>query len=125
MEALCIKAACVVHYNKECRTCVYRNCIVLYLYIYIALLAVYTNQKCFQCDRPREKRADDLMCQGYANTPVILSFTSLLPKWKNLTNSIRSVKISVQAICGLDKVTGNVRSRFRQGHWSIGVIPVV
>src|SRR6218665_393552 len=32
-------------------------CIVLYLYIYIALLAVHTNQKCFQCQRPREKRA--------------------------------------------------------------------
>jgi len=33
------------------------NCIVLYLYIYIALLAVHTNQKRFQCERPREKRA--------------------------------------------------------------------
>ena len=31
--------------------------IVLYLYIYIALLAVHTNQKRFQCERPREKRA--------------------------------------------------------------------
>src|SRR6218665_1875341 len=31
-------------------------CIVLYLYIYIALLAVHTNQKRFQCKRPREKR---------------------------------------------------------------------
>src|SRR6218665_2418640 len=30
---------------------------VLYLYIYIALLAVHTNQKRFQCKRPREKRA--------------------------------------------------------------------
>ena len=30
--------------------------IVLYLYIYIALLAVHTNQKRFQCERPREKR---------------------------------------------------------------------
>jgi len=29
--------------------------IVLYLYIYIALLAVHTNQKRFQCERPREK----------------------------------------------------------------------
>jgi len=28
-------------------------CIVLYLYIYI----VHTNQKRFQCERPREKRA--------------------------------------------------------------------
>ena len=27
-------------------------CIVLYLYIYIALLAVRTNQKRFQCERP-------------------------------------------------------------------------
>ena|SRR6218665_1960808 len=33
------------------------HCIVLYLYIYIAFLAVYTNQKRFQCERPREKRA--------------------------------------------------------------------
>jgi len=32
-------------------------CIVLYLYIYIALLTVLTNQKRFQCKRPREKRA--------------------------------------------------------------------
>jgi len=32
-------------------------CIVLYPYIYIALLAVHTNQKRFQCERPREKRA--------------------------------------------------------------------
>ena len=32
-------------------------CIALYLYIYIALLAVHTNQKRCQCDRPREKRA--------------------------------------------------------------------
>jgi len=32
-------------------------CMVLYLYIYIALLAVHTNQKRFQCERPREKRA--------------------------------------------------------------------
>jgi len=30
---------------------------LLYLYIYIALLAEHTNQKCFQCERPREKRA--------------------------------------------------------------------
>src|SRR6218665_3777987 len=32
-------------------------CIVLYLYIYLALHAVLTNQKRFQCKRPREKRA--------------------------------------------------------------------
>jgi len=32
-------------------------CIELYLYIYIALLAVHTNQKRFKCERPREKRA--------------------------------------------------------------------
>ena len=32
-------------------------CIVLYLYIYIALFAVHTNQKRFQCERPGEKRA--------------------------------------------------------------------
>ena len=34
---------------------VMHHCIVLYLYIYIALLAVHTNQKPFQCERPREK----------------------------------------------------------------------
>src|SRR6218665_3761173 len=28
---------------------------VLYLYIYIALFAVHTNQKRFQCERPREQ----------------------------------------------------------------------
>src|SRR6218665_432908 len=33
------------------------HCIVLYRFIYIALLAVHTNQKRFQCERPREKRA--------------------------------------------------------------------
>src|SRR6218665_1795669 len=32
-------------------------CRVVYLYIYIALHAVHTNQKHFQCKRPREKRA--------------------------------------------------------------------
>src|SRR6218665_3216933 len=37
-----------------------KGSIVLYLCIYIALLAVHTNQKRFQkfqCERPREKRA--------------------------------------------------------------------
>jgi len=29
----------------------------LYIYIYIALLAVHTNQKRCQCERPREKKA--------------------------------------------------------------------
>ena len=32
-------------------------CTALYLYIYIALLPVYTNQKRFQCEGHREKRA--------------------------------------------------------------------
>src|SRR6218665_225810 len=32
-------------------------CMVVYLYIYTALDAVHTNQKRFQCKRPREKRA--------------------------------------------------------------------
>src|SRR6218665_2419820 len=31
--------------------------IVLYLYIYIVLLAVHTNKKSFQCERPKEKKA--------------------------------------------------------------------
>ena len=30
---------------------------IVYIYIYIALLEVHTNQKRFQCERPREKRA--------------------------------------------------------------------
>jgi len=38
-------------------SCIVLCCIVLYLYIYIALLAVHTNQKRFQCERPREKKA--------------------------------------------------------------------
>jgi len=41
-------------------------CIVLYLYIYIALLAVHINQKRFQCERPREKRAvlyESVVCE--------------------------------------------------------------
>jgi len=29
---------------------------VLYLYIYIALLAAYANQKHLQCERPKDKR---------------------------------------------------------------------
>src|SRR6218665_2006137 len=37
--------------------CIVLYCIILYLYIYIARLAVHTNQKRFQCKRPREKRA--------------------------------------------------------------------
>ena len=32
-----------------------RHGIVMYLCIYIALLAVHTNQKLFQCERAREK----------------------------------------------------------------------
>src|SRR6218665_3005053 len=36
--------------------CRYLYRIVLYLYIYTALLAVNINQKRFQCERPREKR---------------------------------------------------------------------
>src|SRR6218665_1846830 len=34
-----------------------RYCIVFYPYIYIAPLAVHTNEKRFQCERPREKSA--------------------------------------------------------------------
>ena len=37
--------------------CIVLYCIELHLYIYIALLSVHTNQKRFQCKRPREKRA--------------------------------------------------------------------
>ena len=37
--------------------CIALNCIVLYLYIYIALFEVHTNQKRFQCKRPRKKSA--------------------------------------------------------------------
>jgi len=38
-------------------SCKMNVCIVLYLYIYTVLLAVNTNQKHFQCERPREKGA--------------------------------------------------------------------
>ena len=37
--------------------CVGVGCIVLYPYIYIALLAKHTNQKRVQCVRPRDKSA--------------------------------------------------------------------
>ena|SRR6218665_2406903 len=43
--------------ENEIKTYTDEYCIVLYLYLYIALLAVHTNQKRFQCERPREKRA--------------------------------------------------------------------
>src|SRR6218665_1783595 len=46
------------------------NCIVLYLYIYIALLAVHTNQKRFQCGRPREKKAVLRERKDALGTPV-------------------------------------------------------
>ena len=36
--------------------CTNIHCIVLYLYIHKALLAVHTNQKRFQCKRSREER---------------------------------------------------------------------
>ena len=35
----------------------YCYCILLYLYIYLALHVVHTDEKRFQCERPREKRA--------------------------------------------------------------------
>jgi|SRR6218665_3246005 len=44
-------------------------CIVLYLYIYIAPLAVHTNQKRFQCERPRENRT--VLRVGYDHLLVI------------------------------------------------------
>jgi len=43
--------------------------IVLYLYIYIALLAVHTNQKRFQCERPREKKVvvmEQFSCEKFS-----------------------------------------------------------
>src|SRR6218665_3911081 len=46
----CITWHCIVLH------CIVLHCIVLYLNIYIALLKVHTNQKRFQCERPREKR---------------------------------------------------------------------
>jgi len=45
-------------------------CIVLYLYIYIALLAVHTNQKRFQCERPKEKKAVLRERKDALGTPV-------------------------------------------------------
>ena len=41
----------------SCNNLLSLYCIILYLYIYIALLAVHTDQKRLQCERPREKRA--------------------------------------------------------------------
>src|SRR6218665_1787674 len=45
-------------------------CIVLYLKIYIALLAVHTNQNRFQCERPREKKAVLRERKDALGTPV-------------------------------------------------------
>jgi len=65
------------------------NCIVLYLYIYIVLLAVHTNQKRFQCERPREKREigyHDLLALTNIRLPWLLALTSWLPShtWQGL-----------------------------------------
>ena len=51
------------------------DCIVLYLYICIALLAVHTNQKRFQCVIPREKREWKMNhCLSLSNYRYILIF---------------------------------------------------
>src|SRR6218665_579651 len=55
-------------------------CIVLYLYIYIALLAVHTNQKRFQCERPREKKEKSCKVLGRVQVPSRVSVhPSLVP----------------------------------------------
>jgi len=46
--------SCKLHISKAA---LIWYCIVLYLHIYTELLAVHTNQKRFQRERPREKRA--------------------------------------------------------------------
>src|SRR6218665_1538686 len=46
----------VLYYYYYMYYCYYYYCIVFNLYIYIAPLALHTNQKWFQCERPREKR---------------------------------------------------------------------
>jgi len=60
----CIVLYCIVLYRivsyrivsyRIVSYCIVLYCIVLNLYIYIALLAVHTNEKRFQCERPREK----------------------------------------------------------------------
>ena len=53
----CIVLHCIALRCVALQYCIVLYFIVLYLYIYLALLAVHTNQKRFQCERPREKRA--------------------------------------------------------------------
>ena len=53
-----------------------QNCIVLYPYIYIALLAVHTNQKSFPFERPREKRAALREEKETLGSPVIKWYVS-------------------------------------------------
>src|SRR6218665_2499569 len=60
--AVCANGSINHHYSTEpphTAACgmIVLYCIVLYLYIYIALLPMHTNQKRFQCERHREKRA--------------------------------------------------------------------
>jgi len=43
----------------------------LYLYIYIALLEVHTNQKRFQCERPRENRAEKRMDENLVRSEIV------------------------------------------------------
>ena len=54
------------------------HCIVLYLDIYIALLAGHTNQKRFQCERPREKRAVLYSLDSRILWPVVFLFLQCL-----------------------------------------------
>src|SRR6218665_3918601 len=56
LEILCAHRLKKIRGNIACRL-FFQYCFVLYLYIYIALLSVHTNQKRFQCERPREKRS--------------------------------------------------------------------
>jgi len=44
-----------VKFNEEYTYALY----CIYIYIYIAPLAVHTNQKCFQCERPREQSLEN------------------------------------------------------------------
>src|SRR6218665_3475692 len=49
-------------------------CMVVYLYIYIALHAVHINQKRFQCKRPREKIAVLRERKEVLGSPVIVKW---------------------------------------------------
>src|SRR6218665_3161018 len=68
--------------GSQCRSLT-MHCIVLYLYIYIALLAVHTNQKRFQCERLREKRGVVRYVGVRLQTTIILAAADRLHREKS------------------------------------------